>query len=124
MSRLQDKKSKNTCKWTDKIDDLWDEKYFKHLLDAATPYAELEPGFVYDPCEQKYGFEYWIHDESSISTMSPDEIFSENKYPSQEATVPMHAENIIKGKQIILVTNIYKTFGKAIEFKNYLHGGG
>lgn len=58
-SQLQEKIEKCKHVWIELVDDLWESENLKHLRDAATPYEELEPGFIYDPCTQQYGFEAW-----------------------------------------------------------------
>ena len=91
---LQDVIEKSKSKWTDHIDDLWDEQCLKHLRDAATPYADIEPGFVYDPIEHKYGFEHWVHDDQYIYPVQPDDMIDEKEHPSKKDGVPMHTESI------------------------------
>ena len=58
-SQVQEKIEKCKHVWIELVDDLWESENLKHLRDAATPYEELEPGFIYDPCTQQYGFEAW-----------------------------------------------------------------
>ena len=66
------------------MDDLWDEKHLKHLRDAATPYVELEPGYIYDPCTQQYGFEAWETTADEMPLESFDE--SEHQYMTEQPT--------------------------------------
>ena len=70
-SQLQEKIEKSKHVWIELVDDLWESENLKHLRDAATPYEELEPGFIYDPCTQQYGFEAWATPD--ISPLKSDD---------------------------------------------------
>ena len=55
------------------MEDLWDHQHLKHLRDAATPYVELVPGFIFDPYTGKYGFQAWETTEEDAPLESDSE---------------------------------------------------
>lgn len=78
------------------VDDLWEDENLKHLRDAATPYEDLEPGFVYDPCLQQYGFEAWTTaDISPLKSDDEREYIHRDKIAMAQQPSPIHRHDAV-----------------------------
>lgn len=65
-------KSINVKKWDELVCDLWEEKYLRHLWEAAVDFEETDNDmFTYDPSTGIYGFQDWEQLDSEEEFFNP-----------------------------------------------------
>ena len=83
-------------RWDELVRDLWEEKYLKHLWEAAVDYEETN-SFVYDPSTGKYGFQDLVQSDEDCAYMKSPDI--EDDSPTNSHTSPSLTQKSLQQTQ-------------------------